>query len=196
MILFLRVTVFLRESSSAFSICLPSSGLPLLFTQSMLLSCVIIPWSRSKDFTYCWLIYCHWLPHVCRTYLIFSPAFFNLYGYDQYFCWFASENPTVDFWLKMGFFFIPLWVLFFFNLICSQITYRTLKRLELEPRQLTIFKRLMLFPFIMLITGFFATVDTIYFYLNSHYLAWLDFIGIILLSFYGCFTAIVIFWKI
>ena len=63
----------------------------------------------------------------------------------------------------MGFFFIPLWILFIINFILSQITYRTLKSLELEPRQLTIFKRLMLFPFIMVITGAFATADTIYF---------------------------------
>ena len=93
----------------------------------------------------------------------------------------------------MGFFFIPLWILFLLNLVLSQITYRTLKKLEIEPRQLIIFKRLMLFPFIMLLTGAFATADTIYFYLVGSYLPWLDFIGIILLSFYGFFTAIVQF---
>lgn len=92
----------------------------------------------------------------------------------------------------MGYFFIPLWILFIVNFVLSQITYRTLKNLEIEERQLTIFKRLMLFPFIMVITGVFATADTIYFYLAQSYLPWLDYIGIILLSFYGFFTALVI----
>lgn len=91
----------------------------------------------------------------------------------------------------MGFFFIPLWILFIVNFVLSQITYRTLKNLGVESRQLTIFKRLMLFPFIMVVTGAFATADTIYLQVTNSYLAWLDYIGIILLSFYGFFTAIV-----
>lgn len=120
------------------------------------------------------------------------PIFLNLYGYDQYFCWFAADRVT-EFWLKMGYFFIPLWVLFIFNLTLSQVTYRNLKKLELDPRQLMIFKRLMLFPFIMLVTGLFATADIIANYVKGKYVVWLDNTGVILLSFYGFFTAIVPF---
>lgn len=64
---------------------------------------------------------------------LFRPAIFQLYGYVQYFCWFSSEqNDSWEiFWLKMGYFFIPLWVLFFLNLGLSIKTYLELKRIEL-----------------------------------------------------------------
>lgn len=95
---------------------------------------------------------------------LLRPAFFDNYGFVSYFCWFVpgnSNDSNVAFWLKMGFFYFPLWIFFVINLTLSVITYYKLKRIELEPRLLTIFKRLMLFPFIMFITGFFATADLI-----------------------------------
>ena len=73
----------------------------------------------------------------------------------------------------MGFFYIPLWVAFIVNLVLSIITYRKLIRLGLDERDLIIFKRLMLFPFILFITGIFATVNSVYVYLTGHFVAWL-----------------------
>lgn len=58
---------------------------------------------------------------------MYRPAFFNQYGYVQYFCWFS--NTGTQFWLKMGYYFIPLWVLFIFNLTLAVKTYYSLKRL-------------------------------------------------------------------
>jgi hypothetical protein len=49
----------------------------------------------------------------------------------------------------------------------------------------------MLFPFILLVTGFFATIDIIYIYATGTYLAWLDILSIVLLSSYGLFNSIV-----
>jgi hypothetical protein len=64
----------------------------------------------------------------------------------------------------MGFFFIPLWTLFFTNIFLSTKTYLRLKKIELEKPLLSVFKRLMLFPLIMMVTGLFATIDLIYNY--------------------------------
>jgi hypothetical protein len=79
-----------------------------------------------------------------------------------------SDNATEQFWLKMAYFYIPLWVFFVVNLVLSQITYRKLKGLGLSDRDLTIFKRLMLFPLIMFFTGFFSTIDQIYVFVTGH----------------------------
>lgn len=51
----------------------------------------------------------------------------------------------------------------------------------------------MLFPFIMFITGFFATIDQVYSYATNNYLAWLDGLGLVLLSLYGFFNSLVLF---
>lgn len=56
------------------------------------------------------------------------PAALGLYGYVQYFCWFNTGQATT-FWLKMGFFFIPLWVFFILNLSLSVKTYLSLKKI-------------------------------------------------------------------
>lgn len=49
----------------------------------------------------------------------------------------------------------------------------------------------MWFPFIMFITGFVATIDQIYSYATNNYLAWLDGLGLVLLSLYGFFNSLV-----
>ena len=103
----------------------------------------------------------------------FRPGIFQQYGYNIYFCWFDSTNETSQFWFKMSYFFIPLWVAFILNFVLSIITYQKLKRLGLDERDLTIFKRLMLFPFIMVITGLFATINEVYIYLTGYFIAWL-----------------------
>jgi hypothetical protein len=49
----------------------------------------------------------------------------------------------------------------------------------------------MLFPFIMFITGLFATIDLIYAYATDYYIRWLDITGLVLLSLYGFFNSVV-----
>lgn len=48
----------------------------------------------------------------------------------------------------------------------------------------------------MFITGLFATVNLIYTQVTGTYLAWLDITGIILLSLYGFFNSVVLFFYI
>lgn len=91
----------------------------------------------------------------------------------------------------MCYFYIPLWVAFILNIVLSQITYKKLKDLGLDERDLTIFKRLMLFPLILLITGVFSTVNEIYVFVTGQIIGWLEIIGIITISSYGFFTALV-----
>lgn len=57
------------------------------------------------------------------------PIFFNAYEFDTYSCWFKSDYIPIGFWLRMIFFFIPLWVLFIINMTLTGLTYKELKRL-------------------------------------------------------------------
>lgn len=92
----------------------------------------------------------------------------------------------------MGYFFGPLWVLFFLEIYWVSRTYARLKKLGLDSRDLNIFKRLLLFPFILLGTGIFATIDIIYNYAtNGNYIQWLDILSLILLSSYGLCISLV-----
>lgn len=50
----------------------------------------------------------------------------------------------------------------------------------------------MLFPFIMFVTGLFATVDLIYLEITGTYVVWLDVIGLVFLSLYGFFNSVVL----
>jgi hypothetical protein len=67
----------------------------------------------------------------------------------------------------MVYFFGPLWVFFFLEMFWAYLTYARLKEVGLEERELNIFKRIMLFPIILLVTGFFATADLIYVYVTG-----------------------------
>lgn len=118
----------------------------------------------------------------------------DYYGPNVYYCWFSADSPAVQFYLKIGYFFAPLWLLFIVNVSCAAKTYQTLRKLGLGSRELSIFKRLLLFPFILLVTGIFATIDIIYIFANdsSSFLPWLDILSLTLLSCYGLSTAIVI----
>ncbi len=49
----------------------------------------------------------------------------------------------------------------------------------------------MLFPFIMFVTGLFATINLIYAYATDFYIEWLDITGLVLLSLYGFFNSVV-----
>jgi hypothetical protein len=76
-------------------------------------------------------------------------------------------------------------------------TYKKLIEVGLEGRELNIFKKILLFPIILLITGVFATIDVIYIYVNVHtdsdFLEWLDILSMVLLSTYGIFVSLVLF---
>lgn len=62
----------------------------------------------------------------------------------------------------MSYYYLPLWVSFFLTVFLSFRVYRTLRDLGLSGKELTFFKRLMLFPFIMLGTALFSTINLIY----------------------------------
>jgi hypothetical protein len=85
-------------------------------------------------------------------------VFLGDYGFDVYYCWFDSGNPNAQFGLKMAYYFGPLWVLFVLEVFWAAQTFRKLKRLGLESRELNIFKKIFLFPLILLITGIFPTI--------------------------------------
>ncbi len=69
--------------------------------------------------------------------------------------------------------------------------YKKLKEVGLEGRELNIFKKILLFPIILLITGTFATADLIYIYVTNSFAEWLDILSTVLLSTYGIFTSLV-----
>ena len=94
--------------------------------------------------------------------ITFRPIFLGYYGYDVYFCWFNCPNPNIQFGLKLGYFFGPLWIFFFLEVYWAYRTYKKLKEVGLEERELNIFKKILLFPIILLITGLFGTIDLIY----------------------------------
>lgn len=70
-------------------------------------------------------------------------------------------------------------------------TYRELVKMELSGDVLKIFKRILLFPLIIFVTGIFATADLIYSYSTKSQLDWLNYVGIFLLNLYGFFNSIV-----
>lgn len=120
-----------------------------------------------------------------------SPIFFNAYQFDDYSCWFSTDESALGFWLRMGYFFIPLWILFIANLFLSVLTYRIFIKMEMQRENLRSLKKLMLFPFILFITGAFATASTLDTYINQRYLIWLNGIGLCLLNLYGFFSSLV-----
>lgn len=93
----------------------------------------------------------------------------------------------------MSYYYLPLWISFFLTSFLSFKVYRTLKDLGLSGKELTFFKRLMLFPFIMLGTAFFSTINLIYIYAAQDYPEWLDDLAHISIGFYGILNSIVIF---
>lgn len=123
-----------------------------------------------------------------------SPIFLGDYGYNVYFCWFDSESASEQFWLKIGYFFCPLWIFFFLEIYWAYGAYQKLKQVGLEGRELSIFKKILLFPIILVITGAFATADLIYIYVSGQFAEWLDIIAIVLQSTYGLFTSLVRCW--
>jgi hypothetical protein len=56
-----------------------------------------------------------------------SPIFLDLYGYNIYFCWFDTNSAWIQFGLKVGYFFGPLWILFLLEIYWSAKTYARLK---------------------------------------------------------------------
>ncbi len=95
--------------------------------------------------------------------------------------------------LRLGYYFIPLWVFFFINMTLSILTYIKLKHLGLPEQILNNFKKIVLFPLILFFTGIFGTVDLIYNYVHQKELIWLNDTGLLILSLYGFFNAIVYF---
>lgn len=49
----------------------------------------------------------------------------------------------------------------------------------------------MWFPFIMFVTGLFATIDLIYEESTTYYVNWINIVGLVLLSLYGFFNSLV-----
>lgn len=129
------------------------------------------------------------------TYLITKsrPVFFKVYGFNTYYCWFDSDDRRVEFGLKMGYYFVPLWAGFVISVIMSVKVYRELKELGLEKKELVFFKRLMLFPLIMLGTAFFPTVNLIYNFMADEFPEWLDNFSSIATGLYGLINSFVSF---
>ena len=70
-------------------------------------------------------------------------------------------------------------------------TYKKLKEVGLEGRELNIFKKILLFPIILLITGLFPTADVIYVFVTGNRGGWLDAVALIFLGIYGLLTSLV-----
>ena len=69
--------------------------------------------------------------------------------------------------------------------------YQKLKDVGLEQRELSIFKKILLFPIILLITGFFATAEMIYVFVSGNRGGWLSAVSLSFLGTYGLFIALV-----
>ena len=120
--------------------------------------------------------------------------FFKIYGFNTYYCWFDADNSDLQFILKLVYYYGPLWVAFFLTIFMSAKVYKTLKDLGLGKRELIFFKRLMLFPFVMLGTAFFPTVNLIYNFAANDYPEWLDVFANIATGLYGLLNSIVLFY--
>ena len=92
----------------------------------------------------------------------------------------------------MGYFYGPLWLFFILEMYWAYQTYKKLKQVGLEERELNIFKKILLFPIILLVTGIFATSDLIYDFATGTSAGWLDGVSLVLLSTHGLFTSIVL----
>lgn len=123
----------------------------------------------------------------------FRPIFFGLYGFNTYYCWFRGNNRNAQFGLKLAYYYAPLWIGFFLTIFMSSKVYKTLKDLGLGKRELIFFKRLMLFPFIMLGTAFIPTINLIYNYVTDDYPEWLDDLANIATGLDGLLNSIVSF---
>ena len=123
-----------------------------------------------------------------------SPILFEWFGYNLYFCWIDGvEFRWVKLAVKIGYFFAPLWLCFFLEIYWAYRTYHCLQALGLAERELAIFKRLLLFPLILMAAGLFPTIDLIYFSKTNTHLPWLNILSYISLSTYGIFTSLVRF---
>lgn len=91
----------------------------------------------------------------------------------------------------MAYYFGPLWVLFFLEVFWAAKTFNKLKKLGLESRELNIFKKIFLFPLILLITGIFPTIDLVYIYTTDNFMEWLDAVSYFAISAYGLCTSLV-----
>ncbi len=120
-----------------------------------------------------------------------SPIIFRAYDFNDYYCWFREDTTSLGFWLRMGYFFIPIWVFFAANMGLALSTHRYLKKIQLPEDVMKIFNRIILFPFIIFFTGIIATVDAIYTYSTKIQQDWLNYVGIFMLNLYGFFNAIV-----
>jgi hypothetical protein len=93
----------------------------------------------------------------------------------------------------MGYYFLPLWTGFCLTIYMSTQVYRSLRDIGLEESQLSFFKRLMLFPLIMLGTALLPTINLIYNFAADDYPEWLDDWSSIATGLYGLLNSFVIF---
>lgn len=76
-------------------------------------------------------------------------------------------------------------------MVLAILTFERLRSLDMPKEFLKVFQRLLLFPLILMVTGAFATADTIYEYSTQRNLAWLNNTGLFFLNLYGILNAIV-----
>ena len=71
--------------------------------------------------------------HSCLDvlFLPFRPIFLDLYGYNNYFCWFNASSSAEQFGLKMGYFYGPLWIFFVLEVYWAHQTFKKLKAVGL-----------------------------------------------------------------
>ena len=67
-----------------------------------------------------------------------------------------------------------------------------MKEVGLEGRELNIFKKILLFPIILLIAGIFPTIDAIYVFITGDKGGWLDAVALIFLGSYGVLISLVV----
>lgn len=91
----------------------------------------------------------------------------------------------------MTFFYLPMWVAFFINLGFTVLTIKKLSKMNIGKDHMNHFKRLTLFPLILLLTSVFSTLNTIYFYVTGEIFTVIEIIGVLSISTYGFFTSLV-----
>ena len=133
------------------------------------LFCLCIGFSEAKAGEILGRLHFNWIcpPFGGSLHVIFiliRPIIFNAYDYNNNYCWFREDTTSLGFWLRMGYYFIPLWILFIANMAFALSTHWYLKTIQLSEDVLRVFNRLILFPFILFFTGIIATVDVIYTY--------------------------------
>ena len=91
----------------------------------------------------------------------------------------------------MGFYYIPLWIMFGFNIYMTNVTFNKLKELDLDNHQKAVFKRLLWYPAILFVTAFFSTLHKIEEVVTDNKpWPWLIVLDYVLFSLYGLFNAI------